>query len=304
MEMINYMDPVVKDLKEIPENYQAYYKQDEASGNYVFQATEESTKAVLAGVISNQSAPPANVSPVRERELTKTNLALSTQVKEKDVLIEELNARANTAGIIDADTAAFLKSFAESEQVKQKKASGDYNAVEERTKLMRQQHEGQLTALNAKLNKQTVDAKKYEQLYNSGILEGNVTRAAQAVGNPAKGAMQDILNRARSSFKIEEDINNPGQKTLIPYNVETDTPLYGVDTTSYMTPEEWAAQLMKDVPYLWQESSGGGAKGSTGPATGDTKGSPNVIHKNDNAARLANMDHIISGKMRVVGVGD
>ena len=72
--------------------------------------------------------------------------------------------------------------------------------------------------------------------------------------------------------------------------------MYGKDGTNPLTPEEWGAALVKEAPFLFRPSSGGGAPGGSGNGTGDE---PGVLAYGDQSAINSNIERIAAGEVRV-----
>ena len=88
-----------------------------------------------------------------------------------------------------------------------------------------------------------------------------IQTAVNEVGNPQSSAIADILARAKNSWQIDDKgvlfcIDGSGKAR---YSEKGDT---------YLSPQEWAKELVHNAPHLFVSSVGGGANGS-----GTAKGS-------------------------------
>jgi len=125
----------------------------------------------------------------------------------------------------------------------------------QKTERMKQDYDARIDALskeNENLKGQISNSKK--QL-SSILIDTEITKAVTKVGQMKQGAMQDILNRGRSVWQLEEGV---------PIPKKDDKLLYSKDGQHLMTFDEWAEMLTKEAPYLFEASAGGGAPGSDG----------------------------------------
>ena len=298
MEIFNYMEPVVKDLNSIPESHQSRYVKDEESGEYKFEVNKENVEAIL-GAITVDAAKNRR-SNAATTELKKTNKALTSKLEKNDTLFEKLNARLDTM-----DENINRVNTPSDPEPKDKGADTDSykEAFDRRTKELTRKYENQITAITKEAEVEKEKAIKYKKSRDNIILDGAIRDAATEVGNPVSGAMQDILGRGKRVFKVEEDPDDADKVLLVPYSEDGLDNLYGVDAKAYLTPKEWAASVMKETPYLWQESSGGGAQGSRNTNTNPGKLAPNTVHRDDHAGRIKYKKEIQAGTVKVVGVG-
>lgn len=118
--------------------------------------------------------------------------------------------------------------------------------IQERVGTMRTEYEEKITSLtndNGKLSSSL-----------STLLVDNVIREAAGKAGVAGAALDDVLLRGKSTFKLVDGIATPhdSQGRII----------YGKDGTTPMSPAEWVSNLKKDAPHLFPQSQGGGAPGS------------------------------------------
>lgn len=128
---------------------------------------------------------------------------------------------------------------------------------------------GELEDQITKLAEGRAAAEKQAASYKSKLddlsINDLIARAVSDVGKVQKGAMGDILSRARQVWRINEN--------GVAVAMDGETKLYGRDGKDYLTPEEWGRQLMQDAPFLFEGNSGGSAPGSGGgPPSGGGEG--------------------------------
>lgn len=141
------------------------------------------------------------------------------------------------------------------------KASDDIDkAVEERTQAMRQKFDEDMQTKQREL----AAALKVRDEAVTAFKQTFVDRAVASVCNDADlgvegTAVDDIMNRARTVFVVNED------NSIVPKrNGQT---LWGEDGTTPMTMKEWInTHLRKEAPHYFKRSNGGNAGGG-----GDTK---------------------------------
>lgn len=169
--------------------------------------------------------------------------------------------------IVGEDIDAFSTNYAELQKIKQQvadgtiKASGEINKeIEQRTEAMRQGFE----------KKSREDAEAQAKLVNqinslkNDLNKVHVDRAVTAaVMNEKSGAIPEALPHIMAeAYKVFSADGETGEVT--PKN--GDTIIYGSSGTVPMTPLEWLEKLREKAPYLFKNSSGGGAAGGADKA--------------------------------------
>lgn len=135
-------------------------------------------------------------------------------------------------------------------------ASGDVEKViENRTKLMKQDHENQVKQMTEAQDKISAENQRLKSALNKAVIERGILDAANEVGQPRKEALTDIVARGNGTWQLDDD-GKP-----VPLNSDGTT-IYGKDGKLPMTMVEWAESLREGAPHLWIESKGGGARGS------------------------------------------
>lgn len=197
------------------------------------------------------------VPKVKLDEFRDTNIKLS---RERDEFATKVTTYQQ---IVGEDIEAFSKSLEELRTTHKRVKDGELvanssldEAIAKRTAEMRAHHEGQLKQVSGELEAWKQKATTTEQKYLNSIIDRAIT---DAVLDPKSGArpdaLPDILQRARSVFKVNE------KGEVVPY--DGDTVIYGGDGSKPMSALEWMKKLADKAPYFFQGSSGGGAGGGT-----------------------------------------
>lgn len=227
------------------------------------------------------------VPKVKVDEFREKNIALARDNEHFATKVSKLSK------IVGEDEDKFSEELVELRKTKQLVDDGKLSQSEkieevltERTKTMRETHEQELRRLASESSKWKNDYETVtEQL--KGVKVDNYIRAA--IHDPKSGARAEaeshILLEARKVFKIEGD-------KIIPKN--GDSTIYGNDGASPMSPVEWMKTLQKQMPYLFKESTGGGAAG------GGMSGYGNLT-KDDIAALTPAQKLALANKQKLAG---
>ena len=134
--------------------------------------------------------------------------------------------------------------------------------VEKRAEKFRQEYEDQIAKLTEGQQSAEGRAQTYKTRLDELAIGDMIAKAVLNVGRVQKGALVDILARARATWKVNEN--------GVPVAMNGETKLYGKDGKELLTGEEWAQQLRESSPYLFEGNAGGGAPGSgSGGSGGD-----------------------------------
>jgi hypothetical protein len=237
----------VKTLAEVPEAFHSLYI--EKDGEFVLE---------VDGAVSKDKLD----------EFRDTNIALK---RERD----ELTAK---YGDIDPDKYRELSDLDRRQREKKLIDAGKVDElVAERVNAMKSDFEKQLAALGGEKSKLTTQLE--------GLVIDNAIRDAATKAGVRSTAVDDVLLRGRSLFKLQDGRAVP---------MEGDKPIFG-KSGDPMDIGEWVGTLTEKAPHLFESSSGGGAKGSQPQGLGAGR-----ISRDDSSGFLANLDAIASGKATVV----
>lgn len=120
--------------------------------------------------------------------------------------------------------------------------------LEERTKAMKADYDTKIKALTEK------DEKATSQLER--LLVDNTIQAEAVKAGVRETAMEDVLLRGRSRYKVQDG-------KAVPVSPDGKI-IYGKDGTSPESMTEWLGGLSSAAPHLFNPSTGGGANGSGG----------------------------------------
>lgn len=165
--------------------------------------------------------------------------------------------------------------------------------VETRTSRMKADYDNQIKAFQKQLTAATEAAGNYQNRLSTVLVEAEVGKVLSANGfQPVKGALSDIVSRARGLWKV----NEKGDLVALDANGNA---VYGNDPKSPLTMDEWASSTVKEAPYLFMESKGTGGDGNKG---GGNKGSDGIIRipASDEALKSKHIEDIATGKAIVV----
>lgn len=197
---------------------------------------------------------------------------------------EDLTAQLGKFDGVDMD--AYQKALKEQQQLDDKTlidAGKVDELVEKRVERMKADFEGKSKALGLRVDElSTANLTLTGQLSNV-LIDSEIQKAVSSVGKVRDGAMQDILNRGRSLFKLID--NKP-----VPIGVDKN-PIFGKDGKAPMTFLEWGTDLLDKAPYLFETASGGGSQGGR-----THHPSSEIVAAGDPVAFGRNLEDIASGK--------
>lgn len=191
---------------------------------------------------------------------------LNTLRAAKDKILDEKKKLQERLALFgDADPEAVKEAIAKKAELDEKERKikeaelVEKGKVEEllalRTENMKKDHATQIAAMQEANKTLTDENGKLKLNLSKAVIERGIMDAISEVGVPKKGAIVDIMARASRTFQVGED-GSPIPRTA------DGTIIYGIDPSKPQTPLEWVGALLKDAPYLFEESKGGGAKGS------------------------------------------
>jgi len=257
----------LKSLDGVPEDLQQYYV--EVDGEYVLDTDDGGYRDELA-------------------EFRNNNRRLHNEAKK---LKEQMAKFKN----IDPDKyEQALGALTELEEMKEKHLidEGKLDEVlQQRTERMRADFDGQVTALTENLKNTAGERDQFKSRLSELLIDSTVQQAISNVAVPRKGALRDVLHRAREIWQVDE---NGG---LVP--MRDGETVFGKDGSKPLTPEEWGMALRQEAPYLFEANQGGGAGGGAGANGSD--GSPGQVAWDDQGALNNNIENIAAGKVAVEG---
>jgi hypothetical protein len=214
----------IKDLNELPEPLREHYVASD--GGYVLDVDKKEYSDKI-------------------NEFRMNNINLTNQLQE--------------FGNITPESYNQLKT--EYEKLKANPPEGGGDADIERIKT---EYEQRLEQANVGKTEAETRAQTYQDALNGHIVDNVVAQAISNVGKIHKGALPDVLRRAREVWRVNEN--------GVPVAMNGETVVYGADGKLPLTVEEYAQNLMQDAPYYFEGNSGGGAGGS-GAGSGGSGGS-------------------------------
>lgn len=119
--------------------------------------------------------------------------------------------------------------------------------VEERTKAMKADYETKIKDLTDKIGSSNSQLER--------LLVDNTIQAEAVKAGVRETAMEDVLLRGRSRYKVQD-----GKAVPVAPDGKI---IYGKDGTSPESMTEWLGGLSSAAPHLFNASTGGGAQGNT-----------------------------------------
>jgi hypothetical protein len=124
--------------------------------------------------------------------------------------------------------------------------------ITRRTERLRGDYDKQLAAEKSRADK----AEAFAAKYSDKVLADSIRAAAIKAGALPEAA-EDIILRARGTFKLSED----GEAIATDRDGEV---VYGKDGKTPLSPLEWAESLRETATHLWPRAQGAGQTGDNG----------------------------------------
>jgi len=124
--------------------------------------------------------------------------------------------------------------------------------ITRRTERLRTDYDTKLAAEKARADK----AEQFAAKYSDKVLADSIRAAAIKAGALPEAA-EDIILRARGTFKLSED----GEAIATDRDGEV---VYGKDGKTPLSPLEWAESLRETATHLWPRAQGAGQTGDNG----------------------------------------
>ena len=128
--------------------------------------------------------------------------------------------------------------------------------VQERTKQMFEDHQSKSKAQNDALTKLQAEHDSVMDQFHTSTLTAELSVALDGTGNLQNGARMIINDMAKKVWSMQDG-------NWVPRDPSTGNIMYGSDGSSPMTIKEWIPTVRKQNSFLWNDSQGGGAVGST-----------------------------------------
>lgn len=161
--------------------------------------------------------------------------------------------------------------------------------VEMRTTKMRTEYDEQLAAKGTAYDQMTGENKALREQLSVLKIDTTVQNQINKVSKVKKGALPDVLARARGTFTIDEK----GQ--IVPKTPGGEQ-VFGADGNP-LTIEGFAQDLVTNASHLFEPSSGGGAGGGKDDNNRDEN--IKTIAAGDSQAFGSNLEDIATGKVKV-----
>lgn len=221
-------------------------------------------------------------------EFRGNNIKLSQAREKADADLAKLRSQFEGIDPEQYRKAQEIISKLESDEEKALLASGDFEEVfKRRTALMSADHEKQVTAFGTKIDGLTSEKVKSQARLSSLLIDRDLQLALSASGAKVRaGALDDILARARGTWKLNEDAD------MQPLDSDG-TVIRGKDPANPLTMEEYASGLVETAPHLFEGSKGGGGGGGQAVEGGGTR-----LTSDDPLDFGDNVEKIASGEMK------
>jgi len=254
---------LVKTLEEVDEKYRDLYEADGEDG-FILKTDDKDFKEKLDEFRTNNRA------LFKDKEGLEKMLA-----KFKDVDPDKYREAMKALDV--------LNQYEESQLIKDGKLE---EVLSRRTTAMQSEFMTQIEALKA-ANADALNQKQtYQQQLGSLRVEALANKALGKVGRVRNSAITDALNRANNVWKLDDAGN-------ISAHINGKQ-AYGKDGEP-LTVDEWARNLLKDAPHLFEKGGGGGGEGSS--QSSDSSNDPKIVDRSDPKAFGANLEAIAAGKV-------
>jgi hypothetical protein len=232
---------IIETRTEIPEGLTDFYEEREGQFHLAVEGMTEKTKL---------------------DEFRNSNIDLKKQV---ETMGKSLDLFAGVDPIKAKDAISKMSGFEDKELMDQ----GQFDELFKKKEL---ELTGKIDAVQSHATEQETLASRYKDELETYRVTSAIQTAVNEAGTPQSSAIADILARAKTSWSIDEK----GNLFCID---ETGKARYSENGTQYMSPREWATELIQSAPHLFASSSGGGANGSGQATRSDNpwaKGSVNL----------------------------
>ncbi len=256
-----------EEYEKLPEQLQDFYDEGE-EGQYNLSTDDRALKAKVD-------------------EFRQNNLALKGQKDKLEATLKKFEG-------IDPERYQEAKEALEwldqEEDAKLLKAGKFDEVVKKRTAKMEEGWNKEKARLEKELKERQEEAGNYKGKFTSLRLDTHFTDTIGGVAAVKKGAMADILRRAREAWEVDDE-GNPV------FRDKESRDAAGKE----WTPETWAKSLVTDAPHFFESGAGGGSGGGSKTVTG-AKGVKQLI--NPTPLELGkHAEAIAKGEMQVIRDG-
>lgn len=261
---------LVQDINTVPEALRDAYEQTEEG--WVLDVDDKDFKGKVKEFRSNNETLKKSLSTMQEQFQVQAD-------KYKDI-----DPAKYAEAIVALDN---LSKIEEGDLIK----AGKFDeVVTRRTKLMGQEFENQLGAQKRARELAEQRAQQYQQKLGYVLVDAEAHKAITGVATPRKGAMSDIMARARNAWECDDEGNLKARGEGL-FNEKGEP----------MTMDDYARRLVTDAPHLFEASQGGGSQGGR-PGNSNRQG-PKVVSR-DPVTVGRNLEDIASGRVQVEGYGN
>jgi len=235
--------------------------------DFTFDTAEAAPEDLRDNLVAKDGKFVVSVVPSKKLDEFRTNnLTLS---RERDNMSGVIGRLTSDFGFDPEKYDDFKTTFEDLRATKQQVEDGKLikdtsldEAVTKRTGEMQRQHQTQVNALETSVNNYKNQVADLQKKLDDTIVDREV---GAAVANKNSGVRPDairaVIREAHDFFRVKEG-------KLVPLDHDGQV-IYGADGTSPMTPLEWIkTKLIESSPFLFLESSGGGAGGGAGGGLG------------------------------------
>lgn len=231
-----------KKKEEIPEGQESLYA--EKNGIWVLQ---------VEGMLPKSSID----------EFRKNNITLQKQIDTMKTELEKFK---------DVDPEKYASALETLQLLEEKKlmdAGKMEEVVAQRTERMKKDYDAKLEAATTQATEAQKKLGGVTGKLNTMILESAVVKGISSAASPKKGAIVDIIGRAKSIFSVSDEGAIEAKK-------DDGTPLFNSESKPF-TITDFAADLMKNAGYLFETSTGGDAHGNLNLSPGQSMVSKSQI---------------------------
>lgn len=265
--MAKKLKVLINKLEDVDEKYRDLYIANPAGAGFVLEEIDEKD---YRGKID---------------EFRTSNIALKVE-KEKLEALATVNKDIDPQKYKEALSALEqLEKIEDSQLIKEGKWD---EVIKKRTGAMQNSYELEKKALQEAKAKAEADAARYKTGLSELKIETAITKAVTSVGQPRKGAITHIINKARAQWVVDDE-GNLKSKDL--FNEKGDP--MGLD--------EYGKFVMKEDPYLFEPAQGGGAPGGNRTGGGKPQQGTAIIEDGDPVAFGKNLEALATGKAVVSG---